>query len=343
MRRASVGLCERLERRTLLSFTFESAFAIGNHGEDKSQAVDVDESGNVFHMAWFDSGQVDVDPGPGSANVGVGHEDRGVLGTYLSKVDSAGKFAWGFQLFPNDAGRTFGTGLSHDAAGNIYASGSIVKDNIARIFLSKFSPSGEELWSNISSSTKSGFRYFVASDAAGSAFITGWFDGSLDLDNNGTVDLVGDDAEVDGFVAKVSSNGSVEWAKSLRGIDNNTFVSPKAIAVDSLGNVLTTGWFDQRVDFDPGPAEAIASTEHSIATYVLKLDGSGNFKWVRTTESMGTTIDVDAAGDILTAGNFYGTGDFDSGARKRLVPSPPPGQAGPGAVLSRGYISKLTS
>jgi hypothetical protein len=345
MKRASVCLFEPMERRTLLSMTFESAFAVGNRDEDTLRAVDVDEQGNTFYMGLF-NGPVHLDPRAGTAAVGVGHGKRGVVGTYLAKRDSEGNFAWGFQLFPQEDGRTSGWGLAHDDAGNIYASGIVDKDGDARLFISKFSADGQELWTRVSSPAATTFRAPVATDESGDVLVTGTFKGALDLDGDGTMDITSDTpSDVDAFVAKFSSDGNITWAQKIISQSESGFVSPRDIAVDGEGSVLTTGWFQGAVDFDPGPSETLVSPALAFETYVLKLDRRGDFKWVKTTQSFETTtIDVDQEGNVYTAGTFEGTVDFDPGPGERLLSSPPPSQDEDflGAV-SDVYIRKLNS
>lgn len=106
------------------------------------------------------------------------------------------------------------------------------------------------------------------------------------------------------------------WAKQLGGPD---YEHGRSIAVDNSGNVYTAGEFRGTADFDPGPG-TYNLTSFSPCCYdifISKLDASGNFLWAK--QLGGTDIDiafaitVDAAGNVYTTGEFYGTADFEPG------------------------------
>jgi peptidoglycan hydrolase-like protein with peptidoglycan-binding domain len=88
---------------------------------------------------------------------------------------------------------------------------------------------------------------------------------------------------------------------------------PEAIAVDSSGNSYITGYFSGTVDFGSGDITAIGSTD----IFILKLNSSGTFQWVRTygpdDDGRGYDITVDSSGNIYATGRFNGTVDFGGG------------------------------
>jgi hypothetical protein len=74
------------------------------------------------------------------------------------------------------------------------------------------------------------------------------------------------------------------------------------------------------IDFDPGPQDHIVSNQTTGVSegYVLKLDNSGNFIWVKKADSPegGSFNDlaVDNADNIYLVGDYTSTTDFDPGA-----------------------------
>src|SRR3970282_2615924 len=68
------------------------------------------------------------------------------------------------------------------------------------------------------------------------------------------------------------------WAKSIGGIYSD---EGSQIITDAVGNVYTTGHFTGTVDFDPGPG-VFNLTCVGRASFISKLDASGNFVWART-------------------------------------------------------------
>lgn len=71
------------------------------------------------------------------------------------------------------------------------------------------------------------------------------------------------------------------------------------------------------VDFDPGAAIANYTSAGGTDIFIHKLDTSGNFVWVKTigdtSWDYGSSITVDASGNIYTNGHYQGIVDFDPG------------------------------
>src|SRR5689334_19116737 len=97
------------------------------------------------------------------------------------------------------------------------------------------------------------------------------------------------------------------WAKGTGGID---YDSGNSLAIDAFGNIYTTGYFNETVDFDPGPGTFYLTSASSGGgggdIFISKLDASGNFVWVKalsgTDDEYARSIALDAAGNIYTTG-----------------------------------------
>jgi hypothetical protein len=106
-----------------------------------------------------------------------------------------------------------------------------------------------------------------------------------------------------------------EWARTF-GAESADLC--ESSAVDASGNVYTTGYFRNTVDFDPGPATAnLTAPGVSPDVFVQKMDPSGNFLWARSFGrdggDYGYSIALDEEGNVYTTGQFGGTVDFDPG------------------------------
>ncbi|MBL0018885.1 MAG: hypothetical protein IPP17_21300 [Bacteroidetes bacterium] len=86
-----------------------------------------------------------------------------------------------------------------------------------------------------------------------------------------------DNGSPDAFVVKLTSNGTLIWAKHWGGPGSELV---EGIALDSLGNVCTTGTFDATADFDPDTGQAYLSPNGPFKdVFVSKLNAGGNFEW----------------------------------------------------------------
>lgn len=108
---------------------------------------------------------------------------------------------------------------------------------------------------------------------------------------------------------------SFEWVKSYGGTQGDY---GEHVAIDAMGNVYTTGYFKDSVDFDPGPEEFILASNGYRDAYVTKFDANGQFLWAvawggEIDDDYGYGIDVDQSGNVFITGSFVGTVDFDPG------------------------------
>ncbi len=110
-----------------------------------------------------------------------------------------------------------------------------------------------------------------------------------------------------------------EWAKKMSGTDSDY---GRSVAVDTFGNVYTTGWFRGTVDFNPGAGVYNLTSTASAAddVFISKLDASGNFVWAKHIKgpdpaavSNAYNIKLDQNGNVYVTGFFNGTLDFDPG------------------------------
>ena len=110
-----------------------------------------------------------------------------------------------------------------------------------------------------------------------------------------------------------------QWVKRMIWADGIMTQNP--VAVDSIGNVYTSGSYFGSQDLDPGPDTFLLSNGGSgyPEAYLQKLDSNGNFLWAGRMGGYDIreepkAITVDRQGNIFSAGRFkgvYGIADFD--------------------------------
>jgi hypothetical protein len=138
-----------------------------------------------------------------------------------------------------------------------------------------------------------------------------------------------------GFFSTVSGQ-TLEWVK-MYGSD---YVDrPHSIAIDSDGNTYTVGVFSTTVDFDPGPGVFELTNQGGyLDCYLSKLNSEGELVWARSfagvDDCFGYDVSIDSDGNVIVAGEFHGTVDFN--------PGPDTFNLTTDFLVHSGFITKLT-
>jgi hypothetical protein len=113
----------------------------------------------------------------------------------------------------------------------------------------------------------------------------------------------------DVLVAKYGANGPV-WSQAHE-FDEAQLAN--GVAVDSAGNIVVVGEFDNVLDFGGAPLVSAGGAD----IFVTKLDPDGNHLWSQRfgdgDEQAADTVAVDSAGNIVLGGHFEGSVDFGGG------------------------------
>ena len=147
-------------------------------------------------------------------------------------------------------------------------------------------------------------RDFLYVHDDGGIYVGGTFSGSIDftLDTPTSPDLVSR-GDTDVFVARFDSTGEYEWSQRFGGPDADSLV---AFDVDSSGDLIATGSFEDTATFDTG--QSLTSTvRKDTAQFVFKLDASalvpGDAVWYRQLQDSGALdvwdVEVSDTGDDL--------------------------------------------
>jgi hypothetical protein len=284
--------------------------------------VAVDNNNNVLVTGSFMGG--DFDAGPGTYTVPV----NGGMDIFVCKYTSGGVITWAGAM--GGGSNDYGYGISVDGSGNVLTTGQYAStgdfdpgagvSNLTAvggndIFVSKLSSAGAFVWAKSLGGTVNDIGIGIKADASGNVLTTGSFNGTGDFDPGvGSFSMTSAGSN-DAFISKLDASGNFSWAKQFgaSGVDGGSGISS-----DASGNVYTTGYFSNTVDFDPGPGTFNLSSAGLFDVFISKLDASGNFGWAVKMGSSGgemsNGIFVDANTLIYTTGNFQNTVDFDPGA-----------------------------
>ncbi|MBL4707926.1 MAG: T9SS type A sorting domain-containing protein [Flavobacteriales bacterium] len=206
------------------------------------------------------------------------------------------------------------TDIVSDQNGNIYITGifggafefmgTMITEQMAsneNFFIAKFNSCSLE-WIHMDNSTGLSKGTGIDVDASGNVYVTGQYKNMIDLGNAVILSTTGD---YQGFTAKYSSSGAVQWIKPLN--LNNNYSHAYDVAVDQVsGNIYVTGL-----------QQSQNGTNHN--QYMLvKYSPSGNQTWVVTDangpSTYGWAVDVDNLGNVVMTGVVQGTGTVNLGS-----------------------------
>ena len=235
---------------------------------------------------------------------------------FVLKLNTSGVFQW-----VKTYGGTLtdiGYGIAVDSSSNVHITGSFrgtvdfgggditSAASSSDIFVLKLNSSGVFQWVKTFGGTLSGRGYGIAVDSSSNTYITGTFLGTVDFGGGNITAAV----LIDTFVIKTNSSGVFQWVKTYGGSASEFGYR---IAVDSSDNVYITGHFTGTLDFGGGNVTSVGNED----IFVLKLNSSGVFQWVKTygdtSADFGYGIAVDSSSNVYITGYFVGTVDFGAG------------------------------
>ena len=289
-----------------------------------------DAAGNLYTAGVF-SGTVDFDP---SAAGTYTLTSFGLQDIFIAKFDGNGNFIW-VKRFGGNVNDMIKS-IKVDLAGNIYSSGyfsntadfdpsvtatyslAAVGIGYQDAFISKLDANGNFVWAKRFGGGSDDRAGYATVDSKGNVFVTGRFQGTVDLDPSPTgvfnVSPVGG-SSYGIFISKFDGNGNFIFGKQL-GIGEGL-----SIKIDALGNIYSAGRYETDSDFDPSPSSTYSLTCVSgLDCYISKLDSLGNFIWAKKIGSntpatycatLFSEMEIDNVGNIYCTGSFQGSNDFD--------------------------------
>jgi hypothetical protein len=323
---------------------------IGDAGNDEANGIAIDALGDIYITGSHQG--ADFDPGPGSVFL----ISNGGLDAFVCKLNSLGNLvyakSWGGTL------SDVGLAIAIDASNNVHTTGYYQGANVdfdpgagtytlsaantnAEIFVSKLDATGNFLWAKSMGGTGIDQGTSIALDASGNVYTTGYFAGTADFDpgvgvtsySTATV------SNQDVFISKLDVTGNFVWAKQFTGSSGGRLAY--GIALDALGDVYTTGNFNNNTDFDPSAAffTLMPISPNNTEIFISKLTSAGNFVWAKkigdTGFDRGYAIDVDAGNNVYITGYFQDSPDFDPGTGTFSLTA--------SGTSTDAFITKLTS
>lgn len=251
----------------------------GSTADDYARAVAVDGSGNSY-VTGYTLGDI---AGP------VG----GLTDAFLVKFDAGGKQVWARQ-FGSTKG-DWGYGVAVDGSGDVYVTGSTAGDFAGPnqggndVYLTKYDSDGNALWARQFGTAKGDWGEAVAVGADGTVAIAGETAGGLHGANQGSNDA---------FVAAYDANGTRRW---LRQFGTTATEYGYGVAVDSVGNVIVTGYTNGAMS---------GTSAGSSDIFLAKYAHDGSQVWLRQYGTSGYDdaygVATDGAGNVFVGADTSG-------------------------------------
>ena len=224
------------------------------------------------------------------------------------------------------SGSDSGNGIALDGTGSIYIVGhfegdavfgegeinetTIESDGLLDFYVAKYSSDGALDWAFRDGDTHTEQAFDVAVDRDGFVYIAGLFADSAYFGRGqpGETLLIADNVAHNGFVAKYSPDGLLQWAKWA---GNN---QARSVELDESGNVYVAGFYGGSVTFGAGEPneQTLPGDAESNDGFLARFSGDGIFAWATGVNGTGFDAITDVALD--SSKNLYVTGFYEDGA-----------------------------
>ena len=279
------------------------------NGNANVSAVTTDQSGNIYATGNFEADTIYFGTTMLTNPVGTFYHRN----FFLVKYDKLGNVLWAtsaqYEYAMNDYFEIYPAGLTTDAGGNIYISGTLRCDavmfgtipvsalgpHVSQFFV-KYNSDGTALWvkegfTNHYSSTST-----IATDNQNHVYFAGNYNETLTL--NG-VNLSGPEAASCMYLMRTDTNGNLQWIKTTIG------PSQCKVALNNLNQPVIAGQFNDT--FMAG--SVMVTTNNNYHFFVATMDTAGSFLWAKTGVEIPYSRTIFIATD--TSGNTFIAGCYD--------------------------------
>ncbi len=320
-------------------FDFAKSFSptLNEYGYIRIYQTTTDSIGNFYSIGSF-SGVIDFIGSSDSLSLSA----QGFRDAFILKHNSDSTFAWCKQI-----GSPQGN-VIHNSTANIYdikidsSNNSLYivgsfrdsvdfnpdstiqeihhSNNTNSCFISNFSLNGDLQW--VKTIKNAYARMDISSD--NSIYLAGDFRDTIHFTNLNSNQILVSNGNKDGFIAKLTNDGSLIWVKQIGGTGDDSF---NKIKIDNENNLILSGSYNGLADLNPDPnIDSILFSVLNFDCFIEKIDTAGQLIWLKTyinnngnyTPTLGSNslifiydIEIDNNNNIILVGNVNDTIDFD--------------------------------
>ncbi len=288
------------------SYVWSKTF--GGAYTDSANGVTTDADGNIYLAGSFSDA---VDFGSGIMYAAYGGTD-----SFLAKFSPSGSNIWSkrFETFAAD----YAQGVAVDTNGAPIVIGYFLGTQIdcgggwltnhggSDAYVAKYAPDGSHLFSKNFGGSTADQAVGVTTDRSNNVYVLGWFSNSGEFAGTNLTTAGG----WDGFIIKLSPNGTRQWVRSFPSNGSGDF--PRGLACGSDLSVTVVGEFTLPIDCGGGLMQP--SANGIVTGFAAKYSSAGAHLWSKRIAAS-STLDCNSVGQrmaktVLT-GYFQGTADFD--------------------------------
>jgi len=304
---------------------------VGGIGYDAVTSIAVAATGEWVIGGTFER-TADLDPGvPVSTRQSQGHSDVFLLvldaeGAVVridvlagASLNSLQDLVVGLDGAITVVGGFFGT-MDLDPGSNEYP---VTSAGHLDGFVARLDAQGSFEWGGRLGGTDSDSVVAAAIDPLGHTYLAGVFEGTADLDPGAASEAMNTSLGYsDSFVLALASAGSTEWVRTARGAGYETV---RALSGDPAGGVYVAGSISSgsQASFEVLGTQFQLGSGNGSTAFLWHVDGSGGFAWaggfrpIAIPNQSGSSyvwgLTALDDGEILLAGSFESTVDFDPG------------------------------
>ncbi|MEM6262037.1 MAG: tail fiber domain-containing protein [Bacteroidota bacterium] len=302
----------------LLPLGLAAQISINDTGSapDSSAMLDVHSTGKGLLMPRMTSEQRDAitDPAAGLMiynisdscfNYFTGKDWVKDCGIDQKSLKSNAALAIGQEEFDN------GSGISTDAAGNVYTVGlfsspnptfgtsTLVNNGQWDLYIMKINIAGQIEWAMNAGGSGNDYAPSISTDSIGNSYVTGYFRGTASFGDTIITSSGGSDV----FVLKIDKGGQIQWITTAGGIGDDNGLN---ISIDDVGNSYVSGGLSGSATF----GNTTLSSSGLLDVFVMKVDPTGQIIWATSAGGLDNDgvlgISNDGVGNVYIAGFFQG-------------------------------------
>ncbi len=280
-----------------LNGNFQWVKTAGGIQDDQAQGIALDNSSNIYitgpinHTAYFDDIIV---PWAGASDL------------FLAKYSSQGDCIWAISFGGTSYDYAFDIAVDHD--NNLVVGGRFLETvqfgtinltsvHYADAFIMKCTPDGEVIWVQQAGGEFDDHMTKVAVDSDNNYYVTGWYMGDINFENDNHVSAGG----MDIFFAKYNEAGTYQWSYSF---GNMEIDEPSALSCSNDDKMFLAGEFQLTLNLGGIELTSMAYYDGFIGCF----NPDGSVLWADQLKSAGNVECRD--GVVDQDGNYYAVGGF---------------------------------